>query len=364
MRRVLRGLVGVVAAVGVVAPGVAVAAPRDRSGLQGRLDDVVAASAVGALAEVRDGHRVWRGGSGVAVLGTSRPVPVQARFRVGSITKTFVATVVLQLVAKGRLRLEDSVERWLPGVVPNGRNITVRQLLNHTSGLYDYRLTLPKPGSPEFLALRWQTLTPDELMAPALAHDPEFEPPGSSYSYSNTNYLLIGQIIEKVTGHSYGDEIEHRLIKPLGLSGTTMPGTSPWIRGPHPHGYIPTDTGLLDYTELNPSLFGAGGDMISTAADLNTFFAALLGGHLLPARLLKEMKTPGTNDGTYGLGLSWHNTSCGIPVYGNDGDALAYQAYSFSTEDVRRQVTVAVTPDFRTNPDAFVDAVVNEAICR
>lgn len=363
MKLAARGVVAVVtAAVVGLAPGVAFAGP-DRPDLQEKLDGVVAVSAVGALAEVRDGHRVWRGGSGVAVRETSQPVPVQGRFRVGSITKTFVATVVLQLVAQGKLRLDDSVERWLPGVVPNGKHITVRQLLNHTSGLYDYRLTLPRPGSPEFLDLRWRSLTPDELMAPALAHDPVFKRPGSAYSYSNTNYLLVGEIIQKVTGHSYSDEIEHRLIKPLGLSGTTMPRTSPWIDGPHPHGYLQTDAGLIDYTEMNPTLFGAGGDMISTASDLNKFFAALLDGDLLPARLLKEMKTPGTEQGTYGLGLSWHKTSCGTPVYGNDGDSLAYQAYSFSTEDVRRQVTVAVTPDFRTNPDPTVDAFVNQAIC-
>ena len=92
--------------------------------------------------------------------------------------------------------------------------------------------------------------------------------------------------------------------------------------------------------------------MISTTADLNTFFAALLGGQLLPHRLLNEMKTPGTKDGSYGLGLSWHDTSCGTRVYGNDGDALAYQAYSFSTADARRQIAVAVTPNFTNNPDA------------
>ena len=349
------------AAVGL-APSVAVAGP-DRPDLQKKLDGVVAVSAVGALAEVRDGDRVWRGTSGTAVLGTERPVPVDGRVRVGSITKTFVATVVLQLVDEGRLRLDDSVERWLPGVVPNGQNITVRQLLNHTSGLYDNRLTLPDPGSQEFLDLRWRTQTADELMAPALAHDPEFEPPGSSYAYSNTNYLLIGKIIKKVTGHTYADEIERRLIGPLGLSGTSLPGTSPWIRGPHPHGYLPTEQGLIDYTAMNPSLFGASGEMISTAADLNHFFAALLGGKLLPAHLLKEMKTPGTEGGTYGLGLSWHDTTCGKPVYGNDGDALAYQVYAYSTEDLRHQVTVAVTPNFSTDPDDSVNAFLDETIC-
>ena len=142
-------LVTATTALAVAAAPAATAAPvqPDRAGLQERLDDVVAAGAVGALAEVRDEHGVWRGTSGVAELGTTRAVPVHGRFRVGSITKTFVATVVLQLVDEGRLRLDDTVEKWLPGVVPDGDRITVRQLLNHTSGLYDYLHTLPLPPS-------------------------------------------------------------------------------------------------------------------------------------------------------------------------------------------------------------------------
>jgi D-alanyl-D-alanine carboxypeptidase len=352
----VRGLVALVSAAVVgVMPSVANAAPPDRG-----LDGVVA---IGALAEVRDGREVWRRSSGVAELGSSRRPPVNGRFRAGSITKTFVATVVLQLVGERRLRLEDSVERWLPGVVPNGENITVQQLLNHTSGLYDYKDTLPMPPSEEFYANRYRTWTAAEQIERAVANPPVFEPPGSKYKYSNTNYLVLGEIIKKVTGRSYADEIERRIIRPLKLHGTTMPGTSPSIPGPHPHGYIPKGGGLIDFTEMNPSLFGAGGEIISTTHDLNRFFAALLGGRLLKPQLLTAMKTPGTKDGTYGLGLSWHRTACGIRVYGNDGDALAYQAYSFATEDAQRQVTVAVTPKFPTNPDASVDAFIDKAIC-
>jgi D-alanyl-D-alanine carboxypeptidase len=340
-----------------MAVGPSVGSPRE---LQKGLDGVVG---IGALAEVRDGVRVWRGSSGVAELGSSREVPVVGRFRAGSITKTFVATVVLQLVAEKRIGLDDSVERWLPGVVPNGANITVRQLLNHTSGLYDYKDTLPMPPSPEFYELQYRTWTATEQIERALANPPVFDKPGTQYDYSNTNYLLIGEIIEKVSGRTYAEEIEQRLIRPLGLNGTSLPGTSIYIKGPHPHGYVPKDGAMIDFTEMNPSLFGAGGELISTTRDLNRFFAALLGGHLLPPRLLDAMKTPGTPDGRYGLGLAWHDTACKVRVYGNDGDALAYQAYSFSTEDARRQVTVAVTPHFPDNPDKSVDAFVDRAIC-
>lgn len=336
----------------------AVAGGNDR--LQRRLDALVAATAVGGLAEVRTDRGVWRGASGVAERGTTRAVPVDGRFRAGSITKTLLATVVLQLVAEGRLRLDDPVEARLPGVVPGGADITVRHLLNHTSGLYDYLRTLRLPPDPAFLDDRWRTWTAAEQVQRAVANPPTFEPPGSAYAYSNTGYQLLGMIVETVTGRSYGVEVERRIIRPLRLTGTVMPGTATRIPGPHPRGYIPIDgQGLVDYTEFNPSVMGAGGELVSTTGDLNRFFAALLGGRLLPAHLLDEMRT----GRTYGLGLAWRDTPCGVRVYGNDGDALAYQAYSFSTGDGRRQVTVAITPDHRTDPDDAVEALIDAVVC-
>jgi D-alanyl-D-alanine carboxypeptidase len=257
---------------------------------------VVAAGAAGAMVEVRDEHGVWRGTSGVAEIGTTRPVPVHGRFRVGSITKTFVATAVLQLVDKGRLRLDDPVQKWLPDAVPDAR-ITVRQLLNHTSGLPDYRLTLPLPPNPEFLANRWRTWTPTELVARVAGRPPTVDPPGSAFSYSSTGYLLLGQIIERVTGRSYDTEIERRIIEPLALHGTSMPGTSPRIPGPLPHGYvlIAADGGPpqpVDYTRSNPSVLGAAGEMISTTGDLNRFFSELLTGHSSPVTCLRRWPPP------------------------------------------------------------------------
>jgi D-alanyl-D-alanine carboxypeptidase len=374
MKRARRALVTATTALAVIAaPAAAAAAPvapgrPDRTGLQSRLDDMVAAGAVGALAEVRDEHGVWRGTSGAAALGTTRAVPLDGRFRAGSITKTFVATVALQLVAEGWLRLDDTVESWLPGVVPDGRRITVRQLLDHTSGLYDFQDTLRMPPAPEFLDYRWRTWTPAEQVAQAVANPATSEPPGSAFAYSNTGYLLLGQIIEKATGRTYGTEIKRRIIRPLGLSGTSVPGTSPRIPGPHPHGYVPIlqdgEMHLVDFTEMNPSLFGASGEIISTTRDLNRFFAALLAGRLLPAQLLAAMKTPGVADARYGLGLAWwQDTSCGVRVFGNDGDAVAYQSWSYTTEDGRRQVTVALTPNFRGDPDDAVDAFLDQTFC-
>lgn len=374
MKRTHRRLVAATATLlgvaAVVAGTVTVASAHDqpdRTGLQRGLDEIVRAGAVGALVEVRDDDGVWRGASGHSQLGKPQGVPVGSRFRAGSITKTFVATVVLQLVDEGRLRLTDSVEKWLPGVVPAGEHITVEELLNHTSGLYDVLHTLTFPPSPEFLTYRDRIWTANELIQRALANPPTVPKPGTEFSYSNTNYLLLGEIIEKVSGRSYGEQIERRILRPLGLNGTTVPGTSARIPGPHPHGYVPVAengrTRLVDFTDMNPSIMGAGGEIISTTADLNRFFAALLGGRLVPEHLLTQMTTAGTEGGRYGLGMFLKTTTCGTPVYGHDGDAVAYQSWSYSTKDSRRQVTIALTPNFHGDLDDKVDAYLDEVFC-
>lgn len=372
MKRKSGVLVGIAMAMATLAgPAAAVAAAPDepdRTELQRRLDDVVDVGAVGALAEVRDARGVWQSTSGVAERDKTRAVPVGARFRIGSTTKTFVATVVLQLVGEGRLGLDDPVTKWLPGVVPNGQHITVRHLLSHTSGLYDYLRTLPLPPKPEFLENRTRTWTAAEMIERAVANPPVFEPPGDRFSYSNTNYTLLGQIVERVTGRSYAGLVEDRVLRPLGLHETYLPGTSERIRGPHPHGYVPIRMDgtmqLVDYTEMNPSVMGAGGEMISTTHDLNRFFAALLSGHLLPAHLLEEMKTPGIEGGRYGLGMFTMEMSCGIRVFGHDGDALSYHSWSYQTEDLSRQVSIALTPDFlRGDAEEPVEAFLDEVFC-
>ncbi|MEO3843255.1 MULTISPECIES: serine hydrolase [unclassified Streptomyces] len=369
----VRGVLVAAATVLAVVAGSAAAPPRDgdeppgAAELRKRLDGLVAEGAVGGLVEVRDGRRVWRVTGGVAERDTTRAVPARGRFRIGSITKTFVATVVLQLAGEGRLRLDDPVEDWLPGAVPDGRRITVRHLLGHTSGLYDYKRTLTVPPDPAFLDYRSRTWTPEEQIRRAVAHPPTSTPPGTAYAYSNTGYLLLGRIIEEATGRPYAEEIGRRILRPLRLHATSLPGTYPRIRGAHMRGYVPVGRAggiqLADFTEMNPSLFGASGEMISTAGDLDRFLAALLGGRLLPDHLLAEMRTPSSGDRTYGLGLAWQETSCGVTVYGNDGDALAYQSWSFTTPDLRRHVTVALTPEHRADLDDSVDALLDAAFC-
>ncbi|MFE7226910.1 serine hydrolase domain-containing protein [Nocardioides sp. NPDC057577] len=367
MVRLVLALATALVAPMVMAPTAAYAGDGRRD-LQRRLDEVVPAGAVGVLAEVRTERGVWRGSSGVAELGTSREVPARGSFRAGSVMKSFLATVVLQLVGERRLRLEDTIETWLPGVVPGGDRITLRQLLDHTSGLYDVVRTLPLPPDPAFVDNRWRTWTTTELVERGLAQPPTHAP-GTAFSYTSTGYLLLAQVVEKVTRQTYATEIERRIIEPLRLRSTVLPGASPWIRGPHPHGYVPVETRneggteLVDVTEMNPSLFGAAGEVISTARDLNRFFAALLGGRLIDGQLQEEMKTPGVADATYGLGLRWEDTTCGVRVYGHDGDAVAYQTWSFTTADGRRQATVALSRSFEGDPEDAVAEFIDRAVC-
>lgn len=339
----------------------------DRAKLQQALDEIVAAGGVGAVAEVRDEHGVWRGSSGVAALGKGRPAP-DSLTRIGSITKSFLATVVLQLAESGKLRLDDPVETWLPGMVPNGEQITLRHLLNHTSGIADVLQTLPLRPPSEYLKVRWRTWTPTELIARATSLRPTNPVPGRVYKYSNTGYLLLGLVVEKATGTSYAEQIRSRIIRPLKLQRTSLPGTFPFLIGPHLHGYLPVaENGQpprpVDITARNPSIMGAAGEMVSTTADVNRFYAALFGGELLGPAELAEMTRP-EPPSTYGLGIRRRAlTGCADPAQGNDGDALTYVTYSFATEDNRRQVTVSYT-QWGPEPEAQVDVLLRTALCR
>ncbi|MBI0315921.1 beta-lactamase family protein, partial [Streptomyces javensis] len=186
---------------------------------------------VSVTLETPEGVRTAR--SGVGDLGTGRPVPRNGYVRIGSTTKSFVATVLLQLVGEGRLSLDDTVDRWLPGVVNghgnDGRRITLRQLLQHTSGLPDYiGDVVPGPSAAGYRRHRWTTHTSGERVALAMRHPPSFEP-GTGWKYSNTNYLLVGMVIEAVTGHAWEQEVQDRIVRPLRLTHTLAPGNWPLL---------------------------------------------------------------------------------------------------------------------------------------
>ncbi|MFG2458043.1 serine hydrolase domain-containing protein [Streptomyces sp. NPDC048523] len=325
----------------------------------------------GVTLTAKDGRSTWSTTAGVGNLRTHAPRSADDRYRVGSITKTFVSTVLLQLEAEGRLSLDDTVEKWLPGVVRgnghDGSRITVRQLLNHTSGIFDYtadetfaRTYFLKDG---FLEHRYDTQSPEQLVATAMAHKPDFAP-GTSWNYSNTNYVLAGMVIHKVTGRTYGEEIRHRVIDPLHLTATSVPGTRVTVPQPSSRAYgklAETATGpTYDVTELNPSLASSAGEMISDSADLDRFYTALLKGRLLPPEQLKEMKTTVAIEGLpsagYGLALIDRELSCGVHVWGHDGGIHGSTSVAVTTADGKHSLAFNFNGDWSGDTDAVIEA--------
>ncbi|WP_278264246.1 serine hydrolase domain-containing protein [Nocardia sp. AG03] len=301
---------------------------------------VVEASARWADADIvlriSDGerHRDWyHGGSDAEQVA---PGPL-SRFRIGSITKTFVATVVLQLVDEGRIALDAPIATQLPDAIPGGDRMTVRQLMNHTSGLYDY---MKEPGLSTNRwrgAERFDQHAPRELLAVAVGHEPYFAP-GERFRYSNTNYLVLGLLIEHVTGHRYGDEIRDRILTPLRLTATTVPGDDPGVPEPALTARRDVDgLGRVAVTEMNVSLDWAAGEMISTLADLEAFFAALLGGRLTSPSALEQMRrtVPMGMGFHYGLGLQRFDPPCGAALWGHGGELLGYVSSAFRSDDGR-----------------------------
>nr|WP_221379363.1 serine hydrolase domain-containing protein [Actinoplanes polyasparticus] len=340
----LRPLVAGLAALAMIA--VATPAQAGPSALQRDLDAIVAEGPASALAEVRDGGRIIRLTSGSARFGTHERVDPRGRFRVGSVTKMLIATVVMQLVAERQIGLDDKVDRWLP-TMPG---VTVRQLLDHTSGLYDVTRTLPLRPPSAFLPLRWKTWTPEELIARAMAEEATF-PPGDGYAYTSTGYLILGMLIERVTGRPYAVEASRRLH----LQKSTFPGTDVRIRGPHVRNYVPDGAGgVIDVTEMNPSVMGAAGEAVSTASDLNRFLTTL------PPELLRRMKTV-TPPSSRGLGLEFLDTRCG-PAYGHMGDAYGTSAWVFATGP-QHSVTLSVAWGTNRPSKASVAALIDDALC-
>ena len=318
--------------------------------------------APGALAVVRTQLGIHRAQAGLARRRPRTAMAATDRFRVASITKTFVAAVVLQLVAEEKLRLDDSVQRWLPGLVPSGRSITIRELLNHTSGLFDYfgdqafvRAVLAHPG---------RIWPPRKLVAIATSHLPLF-PPGRDWSYSNTNYILLGLVVEAAVGTPLDQQLQQRIFGPLGLTATSFP-TGAWIDGAHARGYVgfatlPRLRSLLDTSAVSPSLAWAAGAIVSTGDDVTSFYAALLGGRLLPPELLAAMETPAPGV-QYGLGLLEADTPCG-PAYGHEGDLLGYRSFVYARPNGTRVALVMVNIDNTYLSRSELETAAETAFC-
>ena len=336
------------------------AAGQDRPQLQQAIQEIVDSGFVGVQLRVHDERGEWVGSAGVAELGGAAKPPTNGHHRIGSNTKTFTATVVLQLVAEGKIALDTPVADYLPEFDLDQR-ITVRMLLQHTSGVFNFTgeyyddgtvvpgIPCPQVQGREWVDNRFKTYRPEELVRLALSKPARFEP-GTDWSYANTNYVLARLLIEKVTGRSYAEEMQRLILGPLGLSGTVAPTTQPDIPEPHAHAYYRyEDAGepkTVDVTHHNPSWISSGGDMISTTQDLHTFISALLGGKLLPAELLAEMCTPrptGIPGMGYGLGVFVQDVgTSGGTVITHNGGIAGHAALMYSTPDGSKTLTAAL----------------------
>ncbi|MEV7421726.1 serine hydrolase domain-containing protein [Streptomyces sp. NPDC091212] len=326
----------------------------------------------GALAGTRE--RDGRTGAftaGYGDLAARTPVPADGQVRIASNTKTFTSVAVLQLVGEGKIGLDEPIETYLPNLIRgegiDGRNITVRQLLQHTSGLPNYTQHM----AGDFAALRHRYAEPRELLDLAL-QDKALFAPGAKWEYSNTNYVVAGLLIQKVTGRPVAEVINQRVVERIGLKHTYFPQVGEMtIREKHPKGYHADKPGepLVDATVEDPSWGWAAGAMVSTNSDVNRFFTALLDGKLLKPAQLAEMKTtvpaedptPGSR---YGLGLMSKPLSCGGVYWGHGGDIFGYETRGGVTEKGRSvNIAVTVLPTELSEVEEMEKAV-DTALCR
>ncbi|TDD03285.1 class A beta-lactamase-related serine hydrolase [Nonomuraea deserti] len=336
--------------------------PLDAVALETAMENVHRAGMPGVFAEVRDGDQVWRGAAGVADVATGRPVTAGMRHRVGSITKTFTAAAVLQLVETGQIGLDTSIGHYLPRLVPGDRGdaITVRMLINHTSGLAEY-LPHAYPSLKAFPSLadtgpesmddhRLTRFDPTDLIGMGVAAPAVGAPGGTPGLYSNTNYLLLGQLLEHVTGTPAEKLITRNVIDRAGLPDTRFPD-GPQVQGPHSRIYEawfgmidpPRDYSLYDMSWVGPSA-----SLISTMADLNRFFGMLLAGEIVAPSSLAQMRHTVpviSQEGKvidYGLGLHPMEVPGGGTFWGHGGTVWGGGTLSMTRADGRRQMSVAI----------------------
>jgi D-alanyl-D-alanine carboxypeptidase len=331
------------------------------AGIRAQVQALVSGHIPGALLYVRQGDRSYTIAAGYA--DKARKVPMRAgdTYKIGSTTKTFTAVLIMRLVAQGKLRLDAPISRYLPGLLPDGNQITVRELLAHTSGLFNYE------DSPRVLHAVANDLTkvwtPTELIRAGTEH-PLLFAPGTQFSYSTTGYIVLGLLAQRVGGESYARQLRDYITGPLHLSHTTLPtGTTGTL--PDVHGYFPlsnfsetASSAPADITAVSPTAGWSGGGIVSTVQDVASFFRALFTGKLLPKAEVAAMENTTATHGAYGLGLMptggnayvWGpytqaiNTSCGR-AWGHGGHFAGYYELPISSPDGSRQAVLLVNAD-------------------
>ncbi|MDT9687293.1 serine hydrolase domain-containing protein [Streptomyces sp. P9(2023)] len=340
----------------------------DMAGVNDALKAAMGKGAPGAMARYTGPTGVQTRTLGVRDRVSGAAMDTQARFRIGSVSKTFSSVVLLQLVDEGKIELDVSVNRYLPGLLPDDK-ITVRHLLTHRSGLADYTDPMFNQTVPGFEAVRNKVFTYQELVNLSLK-EPRTTQPGVAYKYSNANFVVVGMLIEKATGTTVAQEYERRIIQPLGLRNTSYVHPDTKIAGLQVRGYLhPDEAGapLVDSTEQTVSWAQSAGAIISDPQDLNTFTTALMQGRLLSPKMLDAMTTVTPTDTTntrfYGLGLRRYDLSCGTKIYGHTGTVQGFYTYAFATRDGRRSLAAMANTSNRGEANTALGGTLEAAFC-
>jgi D-alanyl-D-alanine carboxypeptidase len=308
---------------------------------------------------------VWTGASGLSDIDSEAAMLPGHRFCIGSITKTFVAVVILQLMEEGALDLDASMVTFVPenvsALFPASDRITVRMLLNHTSGIPEWLTEEARERLVDDLSYVWQL---EELMRLSAEQQPYFEP-GEGFFYSNTDYTLLGVIIEQITGEPWSEQVQKRILDPLALTGITIrsPGDSSLV-SEMARGYSQVGQDLVDLTSADPSMAGAAGGnaMVSTAGDLASFLNALLNGKLFSStatldEMLVFVDAPDEQGVPYwyGLGLEKYLLN-GMTLIGHGGGAVGYSTVMYVAPD--EGITIVASSNASELGTAYLDLMV------
>jgi len=355
-------------------------APKD---VRSQVQALVSGSIPGAMLVVQQGDRSYTVTAGYADKATKTPMRAGDTFQIGSTTKTYTAVLVMRLVAEGKIALDDPISKYLPGLLPDGKRITIRELLSHTSGLYDFgsdaRFVAP------YLHGRFDYVWTPRQMVGFAATKPLAFAPGTKFSYSNTNYIVLALLAERVGGESYEKQLADYIFRPLRLNHTSLPASSKAL--PDVHGYVAlgahgkaADATPVDSAALTPAFAWSAGGIRSTANDEADFFRGLFSGKLLPPAQVAAMEDTSGTGGAYGLGImptggygyEWRSytkaitTTCGR-AWGHGGAFPGYYQLPISSPDGSRQAVLLVNTDETLLSPAQYKQVYNvlaSAYCR
>jgi D-alanyl-D-alanine carboxypeptidase len=339
--------------------------PRARADFQRMVEYVRSEGAPGVVLLVRNRSGTWRASGGRSVVEPPSPIRVGDRFRIASVSKTFVAALVLKLVADGRITLDGLIDEQLPGIIPPSRRITVRQLLNHTSGLYDY-------VADRRLRERWFrdvrfVMPPRAQISLGVSRPPVFEA-GRDWGYSNTGYEVLGVLVEHVTHDSLGRALARSIFTPLGFENSSLE-SEPGVPDSTAHGYalpggdVPVPGNQpLDVTEGVDGGAWADGGIVSTPEEVAAFYGALLGGKVMGPEALRGMlRTVPGDFGDSGLGIFRRRVTCGY-AWGHGGSMSGYRTEVLASRD-GSHVVVAVANGNNDAVSSAITAVAVNAYC-